>query len=290
MRYVLRLIGFGAVAAAAAALPAEAGQGSQAWAKVGEWEVGPFKIGFCSAARVYPGGTRVSVSSHSSGYAGLSVLNRAWSMRTSGPYRLRLIQGGRARDFAAEADPYSHGLGRSSESGEALLAQLAAGGAVEVIHPDGALLERVDLGGPGPALALLGRCIREAATAANFQSVAPPPPPPPAGVTPRPAQPQVPLHRLFSNEDYPAEAIRAREEGNVGFRLTVGNDGRVTNCVITSSSGSAILDAATCRLTRARARFTPATGSDGKPTEDSFSARIAWRLPPAPVPPPPLSP
>jgi hypothetical protein len=36
-----------------------------------------------------------------------------------------------------------------------------------------------------------------------------------------------------------------------------------------------------------RARFRPARDSAGKPTQDSMSGRVVWRLPqPAPVPPP----
>jgi hypothetical protein len=37
-----------------------------------------------------------------------------------------------------------------------------------------------------------------------------------------------------------------------------------------------------------RARFQPARDHEGKPTEDSVSGRIIWRLPePEPPPPPP---
>jgi protein TonB len=52
----------------------------------------------------------------------------------------------------------------------------------------------------------------------------------------------------------------------------------VTNCSVTSSSGSSALDAATCRLLTSRARFTPARDSSGNPTTDTVSARIVWRI------------
>lgn len=91
------------------------------------------------------------------------------------------------------------------------------------------------------------------------------------------AQPQRRLESLVTRADYPASALRAGEEGTVGFRLTVSPEGRVQNCVITSSSGSSALDAASCRLMRSRARFTPAVDDNGAPTVDLVEASIAWR-------------
>jgi TonB family protein len=290
MRYGNGLIGVAILAAASASVPGEAAQGRIPWAKVGEWEVGAFKVGFCSADRVYPGGTRVSLSSHRSGYAGLSVLNRAWSMQTAGHYEISLVQGGARRSFAGEDDGYLHGLGRSAESGDALLAQLAAGGALEIAHPDGRLLERLDLGEVAPALAKLGTCLVEAATAANFPPVAAPPPPRPPRLKVQPARAQASLASLFSSDDYPAAALRAEEEGAVEFRIEVGKDGRVGACTITVSSGSPALDSTTCQLITMRARFRPARNSEGQPTGDSFSGRIVWRLPEPEPPPPPPSP
>lgn len=94
------------------------------------------------------------------------------------------------------------------------------------------------------------------------------------------AQSVQPLPSLFSARDYPAEAVRNREEGSVGFRIEVGADGRPSGCSIAASSGSALLDATTCRLLMERARFRPARDSRGKPTSDSFNGRIIWRMPP----------
>jgi protein TonB len=105
----------------------------------------------------------------------------------------------------------------------------------------------------------------------------PPPPPPPKKVTP--ARAKANLGSLFSDEDYPASALRSSESGATGFRLEVGANGRVTNCTVTASSGSSALDSTTCRLLRSRARFTPATDSSGGATSDSVTGRIVWRLP-----------
>jgi TonB family protein len=295
MRHGVGLISIVAVAVAAATaatagLPAEAAQGRKPWAKVGDWELSPSRVGSCSAYRVYPGGTQVSISSGPNGSAALFAFNRAWPMQTAHPYRMSLVQGGGRRSLAGEANPYSHGLGILAESGGGLLAQLAGGGILEISHPDGRLLERLDLGQAAPALARLDPCISEAATAENFPPVpAPtPPPPPPGGSRPQPARAPASLASLFSGDDYPAAAIRAGEEGAVGFRLTVGKDGRVSACAVIASSGSAALDSTTCQLLTLRARFRPARNFEGQPTEDALNGRIVWRLPePEPPPPPP---
>jgi protein TonB len=110
---------------------------------------------------------------------------------------------------------------------------------------------------------------------------APPAPPPPAPAprqTVEPARARANLSSYVSNDDYPPSALRAEEEGTTGFRLTVGPDGRVQNCVVTSSSGSSALDNATCRIMRSRARFTPARDNTGSNTTDTVSARITWRI------------
>jgi protein TonB len=95
------------------------------------------------------------------------------------------------------------------------------------------------------------------------------------------------LPSLFSSDDYPAAALRAEQEGRVGFRLDIDRRGRVTACSITASSGSPALDSTTCRLLVVRARFEPARNRKGKAVADSFSGRIVWALPAEETPPPP---
>ena len=87
------------------------------------------------------------------------------------------------------------------------------------------------------------------------------------------------LSSYVSDSDYPAAALRAEDQGTTRFRLTVGADGRVSVCTITGSSGSSALDAATCRIMKSRARFTPARNSDGQPTGDTVTNAIRWVLP-----------
>ena len=64
----------------------------------------------------------------------------------------------------------------------------------------------------------------------------------------------------FSMDDYPAAALRNEEQGISGVRIEVGENGRVTDCVLVESSGSTALDSATCRIIRSRTRsLTSAT-------------------------------
>jgi protein TonB len=59
----------------------------------------------------------------------------------------------------------------------------------------------------------------------------------------------------------------------------VGPDGRVQSCTVTSSSGHADLDDATCKNIQRRARFDPALDSNGQPTSGSWSSRVRWQIP-----------
>jgi TonB family protein len=87
---------------------------------------------------------------------------------------------------------------------------------------------------------------------------------------------------LFNAEDYPSDALRRGDEGTVAVQMLIGADGRVSRCVVTTSSHSPSLDAATCRILTERAGFTPARNRHGKPTTDQYFQRITWQIPAAP--------
>jgi TonB family protein len=117
----------------------------------------------------------------------------------------------------------------------------------------------------------------------------PPPPPPPRGrFRPWPALLDRSRSGDITDDDYPAGALARAEEGIVAVRLSIDAAGLITGCAITSSSGHAELDAATCRLTRERFRFRPARNAKGKAVPDTISTRLVWRL--AEAAPPPLPP
>jgi protein TonB len=133
-------------------------------------------------------------------------------------------------------------------------------------------------------------------------NTAPPPvqtvttPPPPAPVIPiaRPVQPPPPppppsrargatpdgLGRWSARiqEQYPPRAVRDEIEGRVGVRVSIGPNGRVSECSVSSSSGSSILDEAACAGMRNYARFNPALDAAGNPTTGSYSTTIVYQL------------
>lgn len=110
--------------------------------------------------------------------------------------------------------------------------------------------------------------------------VAPPAPVPAAPrVQPRQPTPKGNPANWATTNDYPTRALREEREGTTSFRVTVGPDGRVTGCSVTSSSGSPDLDDATCQNVTRRARFNPATDGEGQPTSGSYANRVRWVIP-----------
>lgn len=109
--------------------------------------------------------------------------------------------------------------------------------------------------------------------------IAPPPPMAPVLLRFRAATPKGNPGSWATGQDYPALALREGREGTTGFHLTIGPHGRVTNCQITSSSGSPDLDEVTCSNILVRARFYPATNSRGQPTTGYYANRVRWSIP-----------
>jgi len=108
---------------------------------------------------------------------------------------------------------------------------------------------------------------------------APPPPPPPPPSQARGATPdnQASWARRIQ-ENYPARAIRDEIEGRVGVRVTIGSNGRVTGCTVTSSGGSKVLDDAACEGMQRYARYKPALDDAGNPTDGTASTTIVYQL------------
>ena len=86
------------------------------------------------------------------------------------------------------------------------------------------------------------------------------------------------LQGLLSSEDYPSDAVRNLESGRVKVALLINESGAVADCSVVETSGVAVLDAQACAAIKARARFSPAVGTDGKPVKDGFVQTIAWQL------------
>lgn len=84
--------------------------------------------------------------------------------------------------------------------------------------------------------------------------------------------------------DYPRRAYERRATGVVYLRFVVAPNGRVRNCTVTRSSGSAALDETTCRLITRRFRYRPALDAQGRPTAETIRGEHRWDLGPEPPP------
>jgi protein TonB len=108
---------------------------------------------------------------------------------------------------------------------------------------------------------------------------APPPAPPPAPSQARGVQPDGQARWAARiQENYPPRAVRDEIQGRVGLRVTVGPNGRVADCSVTSSSGSSILDDAACSGMRSYARFKPALDAAGNAISASWTTTIVYQL------------
>jgi len=90
-------------------------------------------------------------------------------------------------------------------------------------------------------------------------------------------------------DGYPAAARASGEHGRVAFTLDVDETGRVSDCKVTTSSESPLLDETTCYYMTANGRFTPPRDAKNKPVPGKWSSAMVWKLeiaPPEPTPAP----
>jgi protein TonB len=80
----------------------------------------------------------------------------------------------------------------------------------------------------------------------------------------------------FTSRDYPREEFRAGIEGTTVARLTIGPDGRVSDCVVRASSGNETLDRTTCGIILDRFRFEPARNARGEAITDLVEWEQNW--------------
>lgn len=86
------------------------------------------------------------------------------------------------------------------------------------------------------------------------------------------------IYMLFSTNDYPSAAIAKKERGTAGVHYRIGMDGKVSDCRVVESSGSATLDARTCAIIVKRARYEPARNKAGEPVASIGFQRIRWEV------------
>jgi len=118
---------------------------------------------------------------------------------------------------------------------------------------------------------------------------APAPAPPPEAVA-KPAPPPAPAPSAAKSSSvssaqyvgsceapYPTMSKRMNEKGTVVLKVLVKSDGTAGDVELKSSSGYPRLDQAWLEAIKT-CRFTPSTGSDGKPIDEWFSAPHTFRL------------
>jgi len=84
--------------------------------------------------------------------------------------------------------------------------------------------------------------------------------------------------RYFGPDSYPYAALRVGAQGRVIVAVTIGIDGRISDCRVVSSSGNKALDDGTCDVART-IRYTPARDLAGAPTVAHQVIPVRWVLP-----------
>ncbi|MFT9100239.1 MAG: TonB family protein, partial [Zymomonas mobilis subsp. pomaceae] len=93
------------------------------------------------------------------------------------------------------------------------------------------------------------------------------------------ARPHGDQTQWVTQDDYPSRAMRDGRSGVTAISFTIGTDGHVSQCHVTSSSGTPELDEATCKYFTMRARYYPAKTASGDAVASTGVQRIIWRIP-----------
>jgi protein TonB len=110
------------------------------------------------------------------------------------------------------------------------------------------------------------------------EAVAKPAPPPAPAPTPAKSSSGSSAQYVGACESpYPTISKRMNEKGTVVVKVLVKSDGTAGDVELKSSSGYPRLDQAWLEAIK-NCRFTPSTGSDGKPIDEWFSAPHTFRL------------
>ena len=83
----------------------------------------------------------------------------------------------------------------------------------------------------------------------------------------------------LKTKDFPRSGANDRDGKFIVVRYNVATDGRVGNCRVVQSSGSADADAITCRLIEKRFRYRPALDATGHPVREETGWKQWWWRP-----------
>lgn len=268
------------------------------WPRTAGWDVVEGDE-YCAITSEFEGkgDTELTVAEYLDGHTTVLVTNFGWSAVKGQKYDISFDLG--ASSFGGgESVGVGESYGRKgfvSKFPAAFIPAFAAASGFRIRMGE-TTVDSLNLAGSAAALKTVARCLaskRAVAAAADrerrrYAHIADDPFAN-SKVEPRPPVLRSDVTLMFGPDAYPPAAQRAGAQGRVAVDLAIGSDGRVTDCVVTSSSGSVELDQATCRIYRLRGRFSPATDEKGAPTSGRAAQRVNWILP-APEPEPALMP
>ncbi|MGE4431761.1 MAG: TonB family protein [Sphingobium sp.] len=79
--------------------------------------------------------------------------------------------------------------------------------------------------------------------------------------------------------DYPSSELNRGISGAIDFTLAINASGVVTDCTVTRSSGSLVLDTTACAILKSKGEFKPARDGNGKKVAGYYSSRFLWKIP-----------
>jgi len=131
---------------------------------------------------------------------------------------------------------------------------------------------RLKLGSMGPPMEAMRKCTDELLTHWGIDLEAH------RGLT-RAVVPKESPARWVQSRDYPRNLLSSGAQGLVQFRLSVGADGKPTQCHIQQSTRPEGFDKAVCDALMRRARFEPALDAQGRPIASYWRSRVRFEIP-----------
>ncbi|MBY0521086.1 MAG: energy transducer TonB, partial [Sphingomonas sp.] len=102
--------------------------------------------------------------------------------------------------------------------------------------------------------------------------------PPVAAPTGTPPQPVGKVADWFPIDSYPPQARALGLEGRTAFALDIDALGRITQCRVIETSGSELLDSATCTQAIVNGRFRPGRNAAGQAVPRAWQSSMRWKL------------
>lgn len=233
-----------------------------------------------------PGSTELTFIKFADGVVSTLITNYEWSAQDGQKYDVTYSLNGSSYSgvsIGTRSGARGGFVGKFKKSFENDFAQ----GSSLYVYLGEQQIDQLSLDGTSSAMSAINRCLvrvrvalaEEAQEKAKYAHLPKDPfassPAMAANQAPQPIEQALWLSRVGY---YPLDAEREGIEGAVKLTAVVGADGRVRSCRVTESSGSDILDTAACERMQRYARFSPATDSEGAPTDGEYATTVNYRL------------